>query len=161
MSLYRGYFVPQYVDPTGEFLGHVYGRYCGFSRNGPGKPIDELDAACKEHDRCLATWSLVWNEPCRIPICNENLCAAADDAINRCTAWHPEPSKALKDCLAYANKILDACDFLGHKSPYQTYPDANGDGTPDIIGPGGCCKWDSAIGSGDPKCGDITESCVL
>ena len=36
------------IDPVGLFLGFGYGNSCGWSRSGPGGPIDEVDAACEK-----------------------------------------------------------------------------------------------------------------
>ncbi len=54
------------IDPFGLFFGFGYGRYCGWSRRGPGDPIDEVDAACQKHDNCLATWA----DACKFKFCN-------------------------------------------------------------------------------------------
>src|SRR6266545_4203298 len=43
------------VDSLGLLFGYGYGRYCGFSKQSPGDPIDGVDKACEQHDRCLAT----------------------------------------------------------------------------------------------------------
>ncbi|MDT0700360.1 phospholipase A2 family protein [Staphylococcus chromogenes] len=47
----------QLSDDTGLNLARAkwmfYGRYCGKGNKG-GKPIDDLDAACKRHDECYA-----------------------------------------------------------------------------------------------------------
>ena len=44
---------PQIImDPTG--LKPWYGKYCG-PGSKPGKPIDDLDRACKKHDDCYAS----------------------------------------------------------------------------------------------------------
>lgn len=49
----------QLSDDTGLNLARAkwmfYGRYCGKGNNG-GKPIDDLDAACKRHDDCYAKY---------------------------------------------------------------------------------------------------------
>lgn len=39
------------VQKGGFFLLN-YGRYCGPGNSGPGNPVDDLDTACRSHDRC-------------------------------------------------------------------------------------------------------------
>lgn len=53
-----------------------YGHYCGKGNDGWDKtPIDELDAACQNHDRCY-----VWGGD--NTICNKRFCNALDEIIN-------------------------------------------------------------------------------
>ncbi|WP_273497596.1 phospholipase A2 family protein [Peptoniphilus rhinitidis] len=53
-----------------------YGHYCGKGNDGWDKtPIDELDAACQNHDRCY-----VWGGD--NTICNERFCNALEEIIN-------------------------------------------------------------------------------
>lgn len=89
------------VDYLGHFLGWGYGRYCGFSRNGPGAPIDEVDAACALHDSCIPTFKSACI-PGRIKSCNLIFCglvAAADCSTS------PDPTK----CQNAKRDILLAC----------------------------------------------------
>jgi len=58
------------IDAFGLFLGFGYGNWCGWSRSGPGDPIDAVDAACQTHDNCLATWS----DACKFKFCNIRFC---------------------------------------------------------------------------------------
>ena len=65
----RGLF---YSDYGGPFPYWRYGRYCGYDMNGPGKPINDLDEACQEHDDCLATWSqVIYFYGCNDKLCND------------------------------------------------------------------------------------------
>jgi len=50
----------------------IYGRYCG-PCNGPGDPIDDLDACCQAHDICLATLG-DWTDPYKYKQCQCALC---------------------------------------------------------------------------------------
>ncbi len=76
-----GWSMSSPTDPGGMWPG--YGRYCG-PRNGPGKPIDSLDAACQTHDQCLATWRQ-WANPCTLFRCDAALCLAAlKSIVNNC-----------------------------------------------------------------------------
>ena len=53
-------------------FGYGYGLYCGFSRRGPGAPVDYLDACCQAHDQCLATWWDIWKLvlcACQLALC--------------------------------------------------------------------------------------------
>ncbi|MDP4468654.1 phospholipase A2 family protein [Staphylococcus hyicus] len=53
-----------------------YGRYCGKGNNG-GKPIDDLDAACKRHDDCYAKYG--WGKcKCDRPFINTTQKIAAN-----------------------------------------------------------------------------------
>jgi RHS repeat-associated protein len=96
MSLYRGYFVPEGVDPSGSF----YGRYCGpFNKGGGGIPgWDDLDDACAVHDKCLNTWREVIN-PGKRQSCNAALC----EASSKLTICDTSRSKA--SCIAAAATI--------------------------------------------------------
>jgi len=58
------------IDSFGLFLGFGHGNWCGYSRRGPGFPIDEVDAACMNHDYCLATWQ----DACKFKFCNFKFC---------------------------------------------------------------------------------------
>ncbi len=33
----------------------IYGNWCGPGHSGPGEPIDDLDRACMNHDKCYAS----------------------------------------------------------------------------------------------------------
>jgi hypothetical protein len=58
------------TDPSGLMFGWGYGKYCGWSKNGPGKPEDCLDAACKKHDNCVPTWSKCYKWfSCAVSLC--------------------------------------------------------------------------------------------
>src|SRR5262249_38751735 len=81
--LYSGNNPTTSVDLTGlhpspksrPWIGD-YGRYCGYNLNGPGDPIDCIDAACMVHDICLTTW---W-DACRpgwLHTCNQLFCTQA------------------------------------------------------------------------------------
>lgn len=35
-----------------ELLPGFYGNWCGPGHSGPGEPVDQLDAACRDHDLC-------------------------------------------------------------------------------------------------------------
>ncbi len=59
-------------DPQGT----LYGNWCGPFRSGPAGPIDNLDAACQSHDRCLATWRQ-FIIPCNVLRCDLILCLKA------------------------------------------------------------------------------------
>ena len=91
------------VDPSGLF---GYGLYCG-PRNGPGIPIDGLDRACEEHDRCLATWR-EWINPFRVLYCDGILCREARRATLRLCSDAPDPGACM---LAAAAIELYACKF--------------------------------------------------
>lgn len=94
---------PRWEPPTGwnpftsEWWG--YGNYCGWYRRGQnGAPIDALDSACQEHDKCQAGWDTCnqWD----IERCSQKLCADAREAydtgcerswpgqINQFQRWH-------------------------------------------------------------------------
>ena len=64
------------LDPTGLLFGWGYGNYCGWSRRGQkGPPVDALDAACKRHDKCQASW---WTcNPYHLAKCTGLLCSDA------------------------------------------------------------------------------------
>jgi hypothetical protein len=79
-----------------------YGNWCGWSRSGPGAPVDELDAACMMHDYCLATWSDAW----KCPPCNAELCLALGAAD---CSRSPNPAA----CRAAKREISLACVLLG------------------------------------------------
>jgi hypothetical protein len=110
----RDYNLYQYVhsspivatDPQGLFAAH--GNFCGPTRaagcNGnqphPGNPapIDALDAACEQHDCCLATWK----DCLKFYPCNCALCAVAkgvDCSIS------PNPAS----CVAMKTSIFSLC----------------------------------------------------
>jgi RHS repeat-associated protein len=91
-------------DPFGLFLGIGYGNWCGYSRSGPGDPIDDVDAACKEHDDCLATWGRVLN-PFNFCRCHYQFCRSIRDAD--CSV-SPDPG----GCLAMAVAIIVVCPPL-------------------------------------------------
>ncbi|QPK94387.1 hypothetical protein HCQ94_01380 [Actinomyces sp. zg-332] len=40
------------IKDKGGFPLINYGKYCGPGNSGPGQPIDDLDTACRSHDRC-------------------------------------------------------------------------------------------------------------
>ena len=66
-------------DPLGlsAVFGGNYGNWCGPHRSGPNDPIDEVDAACKRHDYCLAGPKEILNEflnPCKFLRCNYQFC---------------------------------------------------------------------------------------
>ena len=77
-NLYRAYFVPNSVDPSGEL---EYGNFCGLQSGGIGvDPKDAVDECCRVHDECLAT-PVDFLIPCRIFICDEQLAACAYSAL--------------------------------------------------------------------------------
>jgi RHS repeat-associated protein len=83
------------LDPLGLFLGFGYGNWCGWSRSGPGNPIDGVDSACKKHDYCLATWA----DACKSKFCNMRLCADVAGAdCNGDRACEKAKSKILAGC---------------------------------------------------------------
>jgi RHS repeat-associated protein len=92
------------VDPLGLFLGWGYGNWCGYSRSGPQAPIDDVDAACKRHDYCLATWEDVIN-PCKLAFCNYQLCY--DVKYADCSRAPDEVA-----CLKAKATILTACPAI-------------------------------------------------
>ena len=83
-----------------------YGRYCGFYNSGPGKPIDEVDAACALHDACLATWADALT-PCKMAACNKSFCIAVGAA--NCSK-SPDPAA----CRKAKASIGVACAATGH-----------------------------------------------
>lgn len=90
------------TDPTGLFLN--YGNYCGLSRNGPGAPVDAIDAACKKHDACLATaWD--WANPVKQCVCNIQFCIDAVDARDGGCNASADPIA----CKDYASVITTLC----------------------------------------------------
>lgn len=75
---YVGSNPPNAVDSSGLFLGWNYGSYCGWSKRGPGAPIDALDSCCQDHDNCQDTW---WTcNPYHIIKCSIDLCECAKKA---------------------------------------------------------------------------------
>lgn len=70
---YAGNQPTKITDPSGNWPG--YGKYCG-PRNGPGKPIDDLDRCCLAHDNCLKTWK-EWINPVKYKECQCVLCACS------------------------------------------------------------------------------------
>jgi RHS repeat-associated protein len=77
-----------WTDPLGLFVG--YGNYCGSGSRG-GKPIDELDSACKDHDDCYkdcgrpgGALGCLLPSPCKRK-CDMNLCVNAHSA--RCKTY--------------------------------------------------------------------------
>jgi RHS repeat-associated protein len=70
------------TDPSGQFLGFNYGKYCGYSRYPgfcPAPPgIDALDDACGAHDCCIRS-ILDILVPCRVYNCDLRLCQTAQD----------------------------------------------------------------------------------
>ena len=68
------------TDPSGLLPG--YGRYCG-PRNGPGEPIDHLDACCLQHDNCMAGL-IDWIDPCKAWYCECTAVCCAVAARLKC-----------------------------------------------------------------------------
>ena len=98
-----------FVDPSGKLFGFGYGKYCGWSRRGPGEPDDALDAACQKHDKCQATW-LTCN-PYHLSKCSLKLCEGAVDAIKfGCKQSYP-PDQAAKR-LACINAAYDVAKLF-------------------------------------------------
>lgn len=64
------------IDSYGLFLGFNYGNWCGYSKSGPGLPIDAVDAACFNHDHCLKGWG----DTCKFKFCNLKFCWAVAHA---------------------------------------------------------------------------------
>ena len=80
-----------------------YGNWCGWSRSGPGAPIDEVDAACMMHDYCLATWTDAW----KCPPCNADLCLAVGAAA--CSrSPNPAACQAAKREISLAGVLFGA-----------------------------------------------------
>jgi RHS repeat-associated protein len=92
------------IDPLGLFAGFGYGNYCGWSRRGPGDPIDAVDAACQKHDNCLATWA----DACKFKFCNIRFCS--DVAKAKC---HGD-----KACKKAKRKILTGCGIIVPIPPF-------------------------------------------
>lgn len=65
-----------FIDPMGLFPLPGYGNYCGPRSRRGAAPIDSLDAACKEHDSCLATWR-EWINCKTLYDCERAFCFAA------------------------------------------------------------------------------------
>ena len=112
------------TDPSGlfdPFLGWEYGNYCGWNKRGkdpnnPGgpllPPIDALDAACKRHDNCQATW---WTcNPIDLQRCSCALCKDAADAWYRmCLSTSENYEKSLA-CERAALQVMAAfCPLCG------------------------------------------------
>ena len=64
----------------------LYGNYCGpcNGHNGVDDPIDDLDAACQEHDSCLATWNDWLN---KFALCQ---CRLWWEALHADCHWDPD-----------------------------------------------------------------------
>ena len=92
------------IDPFGLFFGFGYGNWCGWSRSGPGQPIDEVDAACQKHDNCLATWA----DACKFKFCNVRFWR--DVARANC---HGD-----KACKKAKRKILIGCGIIVPIPPF-------------------------------------------
>lgn len=92
------------VDPFGLLLGFGYGNWCGWSRSGPGDPIDAVDAACQKHDNCLATWA----DACKFKFCNVRFCK--DVAKAKC---HGD-----KACKKAKRKMLAGCALIVPIPPF-------------------------------------------
>lgn len=72
--------VENIISPSAN-LGSIgrYGNYCGLGNNGWDKyPIDDLDAACQNHDRCYVHGG-------NNNTCNRRFCSALDNIINYST----------------------------------------------------------------------------
>jgi RHS repeat-associated protein len=78
----------------------AYGNWCG-PRSGPSPPIDEVDAACKKHDYCLATWKEFIN-PCKQFSCNRDFCNSIRKAD---CSKSPNPS----ECRQEKGEIMATC----------------------------------------------------
>jgi len=92
-------------DPSGLLFGFGYGNYCGWSKRGQGgPPIDALDAACKRHDKCQATW---WTcNPYHLSKCSFALCDEASDAKRfGCAQSHPNDAAKRDPCIEASKKV--------------------------------------------------------
>ncbi len=95
------------------------------------------------HDLCLAKASVIFMQPCRSVLCQQNLCSAAWDSLNfNCVKEHPiPPVKPRADCLQAALKIVALCTQIHPRvnlpvvpiNPWPPLVDTDGDGVPDII----------------------------
>jgi hypothetical protein len=80
----------------------AYGNWCGPTRSGQGgPPIDQVDAACKNHDYCLATWKEFIN-PCKQVSCNFRFCLEVAKAD---CSKAPKPS----ECRQEKFHVLNIC----------------------------------------------------
>jgi len=103
-NLYRyvGNEPTRFRDPSGLIWG--YGRYCGPTLNGPGAPIDTLDAACQVHDKCQATWSTC--NPYHIIKCSTELCKAAlSAALSDCATDYGGNIPGKEACQVAATQV--------------------------------------------------------
>jgi len=92
------------IDPLGLkcVTPFAYGNWCGYFRTGHGgPPIDDVDAACKNHDYCLATPAMFFN-PLRQIGCNAKFCAevAVADCSKAPNPWECRQAKIM---------LLSAC----------------------------------------------------
>ena len=92
------------IDPSGLFLGFGYGKYCGWSKRGPGDPEDAVDAACQKHDNCLARPL----DACKFKFCNVRFCK--DVAKAKC---HGD-----KACKKAKRTILAGCAVIVPIPPF-------------------------------------------
>jgi len=113
---------PWLTDPSGLLFGFSYGKYCGWSKAGPGDPDDALDAACKRHDKCQASW-LTCN-PYHVMLCSIKLCDEALDAKRGgCFQSYPPSEKAKRvACKKAAGKVAGLFCFLSGATISHTSP---------------------------------------
>lgn len=112
---YSGNSPVKYTDPSGLLIGWAYGNYCGWSRRGPGAPIDATDAACQRHDQCQATW---WTcNPWHIFYCSYVFCTELLDVLKRrrCDQSYPIPDPLGKYSNAAQDKRRQACKDAARK----------------------------------------------
>ena len=120
-----------HTDSSGLFAVGAYGLFCGPARAAscvpsvPGNlwsshvpsmwnlpPIDSMDAACMNHDCCLATWRQFLN-PCNVYSCNQALCNMVGFAAGFLgTTCHDAPDVA--ECVMFAAQLRLACLALGN-----------------------------------------------
>ena len=96
------------ADPSGKIP--AYGNYCGVGAN-PGDPIDELDAACREHDLCYDQAGLDANNAEARSKQDHNACRKADECDDEiCKKAKKFVPRGLRAIVAKAIVIEKFCD---------------------------------------------------